>query len=341
MASNAHCPKSLLLLGTSACFTAKNLRQASQKLNHMALNIGRLNWDDLKLFLALAGNGSVRGTAREMRLSINTVRARLDLLEHLTGEPLVERSAKGLSLTEAGRQLRETAERMRAAAETSPITAAEPAADVPSDAIRLSLTEGLAAYWLMPKIAEFQKENPDILVRLRTDARAADQSLADADLAVQLRAPDDSAFEVEEIGTLHLMPFASPAYLAERGTPKHFEEWRTHRLVWQDWEPEAKDIMPLFIADDAPSRIISLITGSTSAQLAAIRAGVGLGFLPTYIARVVPGVCPVDFGMQFRRTIYLIARSARRSRHADELACKLKDAFQDRSLFGELFQVPG
>jgi DNA-binding transcriptional LysR family regulator len=313
-------------------------------LNHVPLNIDRQNWHDLQLFLALAASGSVRGAAREMRLSVNTVRTRLDLIEHLSGEALVERSAKGLRLTKAGRQLQQIAERMQAAAEAEAGAKAaadtEPAVGAHPGGVRLSVTEGLAAYWLMPRLAKFQRDNPDTVIHLRTGARAADQSMADADIAIQLRPPDDPDFDVEEIGTLHMMPFASPAYLAERGTPKHFDEWRAHRLVWQDWEPEAQAIMPLFIADDAPSRIISMVTAGTPAQFAAIKAGMGLGFLPTYIARITTEVRPVDFGLQFRRAIYLIVRRTACSPMLDNLAATLRESFADQTLFGETFRVP-
>jgi len=306
----------------------------------MPLSIDRLSWDDLKLLLAVAAGGSVRGAAREMRLSVNTVRARLHLLEHLSGEALVERSARGLGLTEAGRQLQQAAERMRAAATSAAIEETDASPSAQPRTIKLALTEGIAAYWLMPRLATFQRDYPDVLIRLRTDLRAADQGVGGTDVAVQLKPPKDDAFHVEEIGTLHLMPFASPAYLAERGTPKHFDEWRAHRLVWQDWEPEAQEIMPLFIADDAPSRIISMVTASTPAQLAAIEAGIGLGFLPTYIARITAQVRPVDFGMKFRRTLYLSVRRGAASSMQDALASMLRDAFADKSLFGETFLVP-
>jgi DNA-binding transcriptional LysR family regulator len=168
---------------------------------------------------------------------------------------------------------------MRAAATSAVIEETDASSSAQPRTIKLALTEGIAAYWLMPRLATFQRDYPDVLIRLRTDQRAADQGVGGTDVSVQLKPPKDDVFHVEEIGTLHLMPFASPAYLAERGTPKHFDEWRAHRLVWQDWEPEAQEIMPLFIADDAPSRIISMVTASTPAQLAAIEAGIGLGLL--------------------------------------------------------------
>ena len=306
----------------------------------MGVSIDRVSWDDLKLLLAVAATGSVRGAAREMRLSVNTVRSRLDVMENASGLRLVERSARGISLTEAGLQLRQQAERMRAAAEATVATDPAQAARTQMGSIRLSLTEGLAAYWMMPRLADFQRKRPDAVIHLRTDARATDQALTDVDVAVQLRPPSSGDFHVEEVGTLHLMPFASPAYLEKHGTPKHFDEWRAHRLVWQDWEPDARDIMPLFIADDAPQRMIAMVTASTSAQLAAIAAGRGLGFLPTYMAWVTDDVRPVDFGMQFRRTVYLIVRSSARSDEVDELARLIRSCFADERLFGDLFSGP-
>jgi molybdate transport repressor ModE-like protein len=302
------------------------------------MKIDRLDWNDLQLFLTLAAAGSVRGAARDTGLSINTVRARLEVMEHLSGVELVERSAKGLGITEAGRAVLEAAERMQAARATGP--AAAEAVSVDPRVIRLSLPEGLAAHWLMPYIAGWQAGAPDAVIQLRTDQRAADQTLSGLDLAMHLKPGLTPGYDTRAIGALHLMPFASQGYLDRYGTPKHFNEWRTHRLVWQDWEPQAADVMPLFIADDAPSQVISMVTGSTVAQVAAVRAGVGLGFLPTYMANAAPDLQPVDFGMQFRRTIYLSVRGGLASPAADTLAQTLTDAVADPEFFGESFKVP-
>jgi DNA-binding transcriptional LysR family regulator len=202
------------------------------------------------------------------------------------------------------------------------------------------MTEGLAVYWLMPFVEKARRRWPDIVLHLRTDARAADQMLAGLDLALHLRPGPTPGFDTRQIGVLHLMPFASRQYLDEHGTPKHFNEWRSHRIVWQDWEPQAQDVMPLFVADDAPSTIVSMVTTSTVAQVAALRAGVGLGFLPIYMAVSVPDLVPVDFGMQFRRTIYLSVRADAASPALADLAATLTSALSDPELFGDSFKIP-
>jgi len=308
-------------------------------LRQQRVALDRLNWDDLRLLLAIADTGTVRGTARDTGLSVNTVRARLEAMEHQVGSRLVERSPRGLVLTADGEDICAVAARMREASTGGSAAKAEPPQHH-ERTISLSITEGLACFWLMPHLAAFGDARPDVVLNLRTENSATAQDESDADVTVHLRPWAGPTHDVRVVGTLHLMPFASPAYLAQRGTPRHFSEWRDHRPIWQDWEPDPADILPLFIADDAPGRIIAMTTNSTSSQYVAIAAGLGLGFLPTYFSRVASDILPVDFGMAFRRTIYIATRQGTSLREIDVLVETLESAFADPALFGEAFVAP-
>ncbi len=106
-----------------------------------------------------------------------------------------------------------------------------------SGEVRLAVTEGLGTFWLAPRLVEFQRVYPGLLVDLKCEMRSADVLRLEADLAVQLEEPDKPDLKRVKIGRLHIMPFVSPSYVEIYGMPKDVDDLRqNHRIVIQDAE---------------------------------------------------------------------------------------------------------
>lgn len=264
-----------------------------------------IEWSDLRCFLEVAEAGSFKAAAKMAGCSLNTLRARVDKLEQQARTPLFRRSHTGVLLTKAGLRLRRSAQEMRAAApklERKPVQKIDPA---PHE-IRLAVTEGLGAFWLVPRIAEFQALHPNATVSLDCKMSLENMNRSDADLAIQLERPTDPSLICVRLGTLHLMPFASLDYVRRHGSPASIQEALAHRFVLQVAEQVRSDVFPVIFGEEAPLNMVALQTNTSSAHYWAVAQGVGIGVLPTYARAITKNIVPIDMELKLRRDMWLI-----------------------------------
>jgi DNA-binding transcriptional LysR family regulator len=267
--------------------------------------LDKLSWDNMRLLLVLSEAGSFRSAATCAGVSLNTIRSKIERLERQIGGPLVKRSVEGVTLTQDGHELVSIARQMRALGKSAERIQAN-AQGVRESKVRITITEGLGTFWLVPHLVDFRADNPEIHVDLNCDMRPPDVLFRDVDIAIQLERPTNPDLIVQKIGTLHLMPFAAQSYLDRYGTPKSVDDARSHKLVWQEADQVASDLLPLFIDSDSIDGLIAVTTNTSSAHFWAISKGAGLGFLPTYIRIVSRTTQPIDIGVRLRRDIFLV-----------------------------------
>jgi DNA-binding transcriptional LysR family regulator len=284
-----------------------------QALNGFAgmFDCGRLRWDDLRVFRELAGSHSLRATARAEHVAVNTVRARLDRLERELGQPLVRRDHSGLTLTEAGLSLLEAARDMHG--RVGAISGGGDGLIAPGE-LRIACGEGLGTLWLTPRLTELQAALPSLTINLRCDYDLERDHGRATDLQIGFRPPEDPDRVHARIGWLHLLLFASPDYLRERGTPTSFDEAAGHRFVEQVAPGVSSSVMDLFLGPDRPRGFIPIRTNSSMSMFWAVVSGAGIGALPTYARSLVRRLVPIDLPFQLRFPIYLhYHATARRS----------------------------
>src|SRR5215831_1372260 len=207
-------------------------RGVPQEERHKAALGGLTDWDAARIFLEVARCGSFRSAAERLALSINAVRRRVDDFERQTGATLFTRDVHGTRLTEEGASMVAAVERMEAATFDLMRASASSATSL-SGEIRVAVTEGLGTFWLAPRLVEFQKSFPNILIDLHCSMRSADVSRHEADVAIHLARPAALDVKLVRLGRMHLMLFASQTYLDTYGRPKSAEELVKHRLVMQ------------------------------------------------------------------------------------------------------------
>jgi DNA-binding transcriptional LysR family regulator len=276
---------------------------AQQARRRAALD--RVSWDNLRMLLVLSEAGSFRAAAECAGASLNTIRSKIERLEKQIGGPLVKRSVEGVTLTQDGHELVSIARQMRSLGQTTERVQAN-ALGRRESRVRVTVTEGLGTFWLVPHLVDFRQEHPNLHVDLNCDMSPPDVLFRDVDVAVQLEPPTNPDLIVQKIGTLHLIPFASQSYLDRYGVPQSVDDARSHKLVWQEADQVASDLLPLFVDTDRIDDLIAVTTNTSSAHFWAISKGAGVGFLPTYGRMVSRSIQPLDIGVRLRREVYLV-----------------------------------
>ncbi|MEH3106134.1 MAG: LysR family transcriptional regulator [Sphingomonas fennica] len=279
----------------------------------------RYRWDDLRLFMIAAETGSLRSAAAAAGCAVNTIRSRIEQLEHDLGLVLAKRTIDGLTLTAEGREMLSIAREMSSGASALDRLRQSRGTRAASR-VSIQVTEGLGTFWLMPRIVDFQAEHPHLTVDLRCDMRPVDVLFRDVDIAVQLDRPVHPDLIVTKIGTLHIMPFAAPGYLAAHGTPGSIEELLRHKLVLQTSDQVPTDAETLLLGSDLPPGTVAIRANTSSAHYWAIARGAGIGVLPTYARAMTRRVVPVDAELKLRRDILLVYHPDARRSKATELA---------------------
>ncbi|HEY2706542.1 MAG TPA: LysR family transcriptional regulator [Caulobacteraceae bacterium] len=264
----------------------------------------RLDWNDVRTFLAVAESGSLNGAARLLGMTQPTISRRMEDLEYRLGARLFQRSSKGVSLTDAGEILRDLAASMARFGE-SIVRNVSNKDKLLTGRVRISAHDGLAGYLMMPAMPAFQMNNPeiDLSVDCGLGQEAAFEGEADLTLTMSETGPADSVSV--PIATLHYALFASQEYLRLYGTPKTLTEAAEHRWVRYTshkeqtgtWHPKA-----LAISELAGQQLIS---NSSAATLMAIKHGAGIGAVPTYALEFEPDLVMLDLEPMAHPLLYL------------------------------------
>lgn len=248
-------------------------------------------WNDLQAFQAVLETGSLSAAARRLHLSQPTVRARIDALEHALGAVLFTRSANGLVATEAARGLAGHLQTMKTASEAL-VRGATGEPGVISGNVRISASEIVASSVLPSMLAALRAKHPRLHIELAPSNASIDLISQEADIAIRMFRPQGEGLVARKIGDIRLGFYASRAYAAARGLPTTIDELASHDLIGPDRTPYDHALLRAF-APDFVDRPFVLRTDSHTAQLAAIRAGVGIGIVQRPLADADPDLVAV------------------------------------------------
>ncbi|HET9429121.1 MAG TPA: LysR family transcriptional regulator [Allosphingosinicella sp.] len=284
-----------------------------------------IDWDDVRIFLAVAREGSLSAAARLLGINHATVSRRLLNLERRSGSaPLLEKTKSGYVLTAAGELAFADARAMEAAADGFRLNAQ--AGDELSGTVRVSATTTFAEHLLAAMLAEIAAQQPALAVDLSADDRNVSLSRGEADIAVRLGRPLSGDALARSIGSVDYHLYATAEYL-------NFTPPLQRRLIGY-----SETVSPL-----APGvrRLEALGAGSPfalrcptlGAQARAAAAGSGMALLPLFLAVADPRLNRVDPAAEpaWNHPIWLVVRKdVRRVRRvrfvADALAAALGSA---------------
>ena len=175
-----------------------------------------------------------------------------------------------------------------------------------SGEVRIAVTEGLGTFWLAPRLVEFQRSYPNILIDLHCAMRSADILRLEADAAIQLTRPTAPDVKLVKLGCLHIMLFASQSYIDIYGKPGTYDELLKHRIVMQFADQTAaKDIYDSWFPGVPPKNFLVMRNNVSSANYWAIAKGAGIGLLPTYATAIGARVIPIDVELRRPFEIWL------------------------------------
>ncbi|MBX3491814.1 MAG: LysR family transcriptional regulator [Parvibaculum sp.] len=260
--------------------------------------------DELRFVLEAAATRSLNRAATHLGVSNATIGTRIAQLEDRLGYRIFDRSPRGVFLTSRGEAIVAAARNAYVALEKLEFTAAN--IEVPNVShVRLSITDGIATFWIAPKVGAFHAEHAEIVLECSIGEEPADPFLAQTDLSIRMRAPDTEEFVVRPLGHLHLIPYASKDYLARHGTPRDMRELAQHPVVdhtsyrnaqgpWYTWDNAARLSGPT-----------ALRTNIGAMTVTAVEHGAGIGLLPSYVSLISDRLVPIDLNFHMRSDLIL------------------------------------
>jgi DNA-binding transcriptional LysR family regulator len=259
----------------------------------------------VRVFLQVARHGSFRAAAEQTGQSVNALRRKIEELEHHLGVVLLTRHVDGVRITSEGEEVFEAARKMELAA-FDLVRARDRADPAISGEVRIGVTEGVGTFWIAPRLVEFQRKYPKLLIDMSCAMQSADVLRMQANASVQLIRPTAPDLMVVKLGRMHVMPFASKEYLEMYGTPKSIEDLRRHRIVLQVAEQvnSQEEYDRLFPGVPQPG-FVALRTNVSTAHYWAIAKGAGIGMLPTYAHFLGAAVTPLDIGLRVPVDLWL------------------------------------
>ena len=278
------------------------------------------DWDDLRVFLAVARTESLSGAGKALRLDPATVGRRIMKLEDALGARLFVKSPQGYAATEAGLRLMPHAE----AAEQAVQAAADDlrgGAGGLSGQVRIGAPDGCANYLLPQVVAAICDENPGLEVQIVALPRVINLSKREADMVIAVSPPSAGRLTVQRLTDYHLHLAASQAYLERHGTPQRREDLPPHRIVGyipdMIFDKELDYLAEIGVAE------VRLASNSVPVQLNWLRHGAGIGMVHDFAMPAAPELVKVlPLEVSLTRAFWLI-------RHADDRRVDRLNRFAD------------
>jgi DNA-binding transcriptional LysR family regulator len=267
------------------------------------------DWDDLRIFLAVARTDSLSGAGKQLRLDPATVGRRVARLEEALGAKLFARSPQGYALSDAGQRLVAHAEQAEQAL-TGAVEELGGATGQFSGSVRIGAPDGCANYLLPQVCAAICDENPGLEVQIVALPRVVNLSKREADMAIAVSPPSAGRLSVQRITDYRLSLAAHPHYLDRYPPIGGLDDLGAHRIV--GYIPDMIFDKELDYLSEIGAGVVPLASNSVSVQLNWLRAGAGIGIVHDFALPFVPGVVRVlPEAIRLTRSFYLV-------RHADD-----------------------
>ncbi|KTR48111.1 LysR family transcriptional regulator [Pantoea ananatis] len=250
-----------------------------------------MNWDDVRFFLALARHKTLRGASKSLNVDQATVGRRIAAFESALGSRLFIRTPRAFTLSECGEQVMAEASAMESAMQVMRRKAAC-GDNLPAGNVRIATTDTLASAFVMPAIERLREHYPDITVTLLTGLEFADISYRSADIAIRGARPDSEELIVKRLATIQMGLYASQRYFDRLSEPNEDSGLTNHQLVMFPAElvPRHRQNLCGFAVN---SQQVVLECNTQLLMEAAIKRGIGIGLLSTFLAGRDPQLIPI------------------------------------------------
>ena len=242
-----------------------------------------MNWDDVRIFLAVARAGQILQAARRLGVNHATVARRVTALEEALQSKLMDRRTTGCVLTPEGEAFLLAAERMEAEMLAVRASIGETDVDV-SGVVRIGAPDGFGVAYLAPRLQPLLDQYPDLTIQLVPVPRSFSLDRREADIVITVERPSHGRLVARKLVDYTLGFYASKEYVARHGMPQRRDELVRHRLIGyvEDliFSPSLN-----FAADMVRGHQAQFECASALGQTEAVRAGLGIGILHGFMAR--------------------------------------------------------
>ncbi|MGJ8603354.1 MAG: LysR family transcriptional regulator [Marivita sp.] len=236
------------------------------------------HWDEVRTAYQVARQGTVSGAAEVLGVHHATVIRHIDALEARLGVKLFQRHARGYTPTESGEDLARVAQTTEDQLQQLVGRIKGRGSEVSGELMVTSIVE--LSDFLVPVLAGFKAEYPDVVVRYLTDARVFRLEYGEAHVAIRAgTAPDEPDNVVQALTHLRIGLYASKGYAAKNGVPKDESELGDHVYVGNDNPDDRAPFQRWLRSKVSYDRVVFRAT-DTYSMVAAVRSGAGIGFLP-------------------------------------------------------------
>lgn len=242
-----------------------------------------MNWDDVRIFLAVARTGQILAASKRLGLNHATLSRRLTSLEEALKTRLFIRRTNGCELTAEGAVFLVSAERM----ETEMLAAQANLGHTDTaiaGTVRVGAPDGFGVSFLAPRMGRLIERHPELKIQLVPVPRSFSLSQREADIAITLERPEQGRLVSSKLTDYTLGLYASRDYLAQHGKPEDVDALKAHPrigyvedLIFTAYLNFSGEVMRSW---DAGFEISTAI-----GQTEAVRSGAGIGILHDYIAR--------------------------------------------------------
>lgn len=249
------------------------------------------NWDEVRTAFQVARVGTVSGAAEVLGVHHATVIRHIDALEEQLGVKLFQRHARGYTTTEAGEDLLRVAQATDDQFSQLAGRIRGRGNDVSGELVVTSL--GVLSHLLVPVLAAFRENYPDIIVRYLTGDRLFRLEYGEAHVAVRAGSvPDQPDNVVQPFFKQATTLFASDKYIERQGLPKSEGELKAHYFVSAD-DPKSRAPFTRWLRATVDENRIIFRSGDVHAQRRAVKEGAGIGFMSRLEARELGGLTEV------------------------------------------------
>ncbi|MCI2398552.1 LysR family transcriptional regulator [Aliiroseovarius subalbicans] len=239
-----------------------------------------MQWDDARIFLAFAREGSFSNAAKRLGVRHSTVSRRIHALEENLATALIERSSTGYVLTKAGQDLHKTATRMENELLAFEAESSGEKEDVAGE-LRVAAIANMASTVLMPIFSRFLNAYPNIDLRVEVTNDSVRLAERDADVALRQTNSPGKTLVGTRLTTVASAVYGSADYCAAVKAGEAEETWvgvdccDYHRA----WTKQAR-----------PQGDHSFVVDETSLTAAALKVGLGVGYLPCFLGDSDPAL---------------------------------------------------
>lgn len=255
--------------------------------------MNNMDWDKLRIFHAVADAGSLTHAGDVLRLSQSAVSRQIRALEEILNTTLFHRHARGLILTEQGELLFDATSAMMKRLDAASARIRDSEEEVFGE-LRVTTTTGFGTLWLAPRLSKLYEKYPDLKIDLMLEERVLDLPMREADVAIRMKEPSQADLIRRRLMNIRMRLYASPSYLAARGTPARLPDISGHRLICQNPATPQVAAGAMLVQSLLSYDVSSTLTvNNYFGVLQGVLSNLGIGVLPDYLTDDFPDLVRV------------------------------------------------